>query len=97
MDDFHQESQQALEGIANFFETSWPQADVDLLEEVLTVTLPTGQQYLLNKHGITRQIWLSSPFTGAHHFYLNEGEWRCTRTDIRLSELLLNERDTYAP
>ncbi|MBS0271615.1 MAG: iron donor protein CyaY [Proteobacteria bacterium] len=96
MDTFHQDSQHALEKVADFFETSWPQADVDLLEEALTVTLSSGQQYLLNKHGVTRQIWLSSPFTGAHHFYHKGEEWVCTRTNVSLSELLLNELDTYA-
>jgi iron donor protein CyaY len=96
MDNFHQTAQHVLEEVADFFETTWPQADVDLLEEELTITLLTGQQYLLNKHGVTRQIWLSSPFTGAHHFYQKEGEWTCTRTNISLSELLIHERDAYA-
>lgn len=96
MDTFHQTSKQALEDVAAFFENAWPQADVDLLEDVLTITLPTGKQYLLNKHGVTHQIWLSSPFTGAHHFFHKEEEWRCTRTHRSLQEVLVQERDAYA-
>jgi frataxin len=96
MDNFHQTSKDALEESAAFFENAWPHADVDLLEDVLTVTLPSGKQYLLNKHGVTRQIWLSSPFTGAHHFCQKEGHWKCTRTNIDLQELLSQERDVYA-
>lgn len=96
MDDFHKASSDILEELSEFFESSWPQADVDLLEDTLTVNLSEGRQYLLNKHGVTRQIWLASPFTGAHHFHLKNGQWRCTRTDVRLEDLLLNERNTHA-
>lgn len=95
MDDFDSAASIILEEMADFFEASWPQADVDLLEEALTVTLPSGQQYLLNKHGVTRQIWVSSPFTGAHHFYLLNGHWHCTRTNIRLEALLSHEKNTH--
>ncbi len=95
MDDFHKTSTQKLEELADFFET-WPQAEVDLLEESLTITLPNKRQYLINKHGVTRQIWLSSPFTGAHHFQLKDGQWRCTRTDILLEDLLIGEQKIHA-
>ncbi|HUX78614.1 MAG TPA: iron donor protein CyaY [Alphaproteobacteria bacterium] len=96
MDNFHKTSTQTLEELTDFFESSWPQADVDLLDETLSVILPNGHQYLINKHGVTRQIWLSSPFTGAHHFQLKNGRWRCTRTDLLLEDLLLEELKTYA-
>ncbi|OJW49056.1 MAG: iron donor protein CyaY [Alphaproteobacteria bacterium 41-28] len=94
MEDFHKASSQTLEELAEFFET-WPQAEVDLLEESLTITLPKKHQYLINKHGVTRQIWLSSPFTGAHHFQLKKNQWRCTRTDILLEDLLIEERKIH--
>ena len=95
MDDFYTVSTLILEEVSEFFESSWPQADVDLLDSTLTVTLPHGQQYVIHKHGVTRQIWLASPFTGAHHFHLKEGEWRCTRTGTRLQDLLMAERDAH--
>jgi frataxin len=95
MDDFDKTSTQILEELAEFFET-WPQAEVDLLDDSLSATLPKGRQYLINKHGVTRQIWLSSPFTGAHHFHLQNGQWRCTRTDVRLEDLLIEERKIHA-
>ncbi len=96
MDDFYKASSQILEELSDFFETSWPQADVDLLDDTLSVTLPQGRQYLINKHGVTRQIWVSSPFTGAHHFQLKNGQWRCTRTNILLEDLLIEERTIHA-
>ncbi len=96
MNDFHLLANQTLEDLADFFESSWPEADVDLLDGTLTVTLPRGRQYVINKHGVTRQVWVSSPFTGAHHFQMKNNEWKCTRTDVRLQDLLLNERNIHA-
>ncbi|MBI2708017.1 MAG: iron donor protein CyaY [Proteobacteria bacterium] len=96
MNDFHTASDLLLNKAADFFESSWPGADVDMLDDTLTIILPGGEQYVINKHGVTQQIWVSSPFTGAHHFAYQEGMWTCTRTHIELEDLLLDERNTYA-
>jgi frataxin len=96
MNDFHIASEIILNMAADFFDSTWPDADVDLLGDVLTVTLSTGQQYVINKHGVTRQIWLSSPFTGAHHFLLSEGQWVCTRTGTPFEDFLVRERNAHA-
>ena len=90
MDDFHKRSNDMIEEVADFFDSSWPHADVDLIDGTLTVSLPKGQ-YVINKHGVTKQIWVASPFTGAHHFHFREGVWRCTRTDVTLHDFLLTE------
>lgn len=97
MDTFHTTASATLNHLADFFDTSWGDADVDLGEDALLITLPTHKQYIINKHGVTQQLWVSSPFTGAHHFAYQEGAWMCTRTGIRLEDLLKNERETYAP
>lgn len=96
MTDFHHAASLILEEMADFFENTWPEADVDLLDDALAVHLPDGKQYLLNKHGVTQQIWLSSPYTGAHHFALEEGYWYCTRTKTQLEDLIRKEHQTYA-
>ena len=43
-------------------------ADIDLQDGILTVDLDEGGRYVVNKHLPNRQIWLSSPFSGAAHF-----------------------------
>ena len=96
MDNFYSLSTLILEEAAEFFESSWPQADVDLLGETLTVIVPPHHQYVINKHNVTQQIWVASPFTGAHHFQYKDGEWTCTRKGIRFQDFLLLERETYA-
>ncbi len=42
--------------------------EVDRVGGVLTLSLPDGKQFVISKHVPTRQLWVSSPFSGAHHF-----------------------------
>ena len=55
--------------------------DVDLEGGILTIGLPDGGRYLLNKHAPNRELWLSSPRSGAWHFrHEPEAGWISTRT-----------------
>lgn len=55
--------------------------EVDLGEGILTIELEDGGQYVVNKHAPNRQIWVSSPVSGAHHFGYDEtaASWVDTR------------------
>ncbi len=53
--------------------------DVELLAGILTLDLPQGGQYVINKHAPNRQIWLSSPVSGAWHFDYDGADWVSTR------------------
>jgi frataxin len=68
-------------------------ADVEQQGGILTIELDDGRQYVINKHGPNRQIWLSSPVSGAWHFAWDEGRkaWVSTRTPAVLDELLGSE------
>ena len=68
------------------------EADADLQGSVLTVQ-SDGGTWVVNKHAPTRQIWLSSPRSGARHFaYDNEsGLWKDTRGGTDLLTLLGEE------
>jgi frataxin len=69
--------------------------DVDLDGGILTIELETGGQYVINKHAPNRQVWLSSPASGAAHFDFNGTTWVSTRDDaIILPRLLANELAT---
>jgi frataxin len=66
--------------------------DVELNAGVLTIELESGGQYVINKHAPTRQIWLSSPVSGASHFDFREGAgWVATKTEARLEPMLADE------
>jgi len=68
-------------------------ADVDLQGGILTIALDRGGEYVLNKHAPMRQLWLSSPVSGARHFDPDpaSGGGVDSRGEARLAELLAGE------
>lgn len=92
--DFTQRITATLQAIAEQAEDQ-----LDMLEDVeeqagmVTLILDSGQQYLLNQHNPTQQLWLSSPKTGGWHFVWNEaqGQWLDTKKQHPLIELLHEE------
>ena len=91
---FHTLADQTLTRLQTAIETSLgDDATADLRDGILTVELDDGRQYLINKHAPTRQIWLSSPLSGAAHFAHDaaSGAWRSTRGGAVLTELLAAE------
>jgi frataxin len=66
--------------------------DVELQEGVLTIELDSGGQYVINKHAPNRQIWMSSPVSGALHFdYDGDAGWVATRGSGTLAAILSAE------
>lgn len=65
--------------------------DVEYQSGVLTITLPTKKQYVINQHVPMRQIWLSSPVSGAAHFDYTDSGWKSTRGGADLEELVRKE------
>src|SRR3954452_17440729 len=59
-------------------------ADAELQGGILTVegdAKSGGGTWVVNKHAPTRQIWLSSPQSGARHYAFDapSGQWKDTR------------------
>jgi frataxin len=88
---FDTRAEAELSDLADRLEAASPVLEVDFDTGNLTIELPDGGQYLLNKHYIHRQIWLSSPRSGAHHFELTGALWRSTRGEHTLRALLASE------
>ena len=70
--------------------------DADLESGVLTLQLDSGGTYVINKQAPNRQIWLSSPVSGAWHFDYREAPgsaapWVATRGGETLAALLSRE------
>ena len=65
-------------------------ADVDFENAILTIEWEDGRQYVINKHAPNKQIWLSSPVSGAAHyaFDLEAGTWVSTRGGEALLDVL---------
>lgn len=64
--------------------------EAELVDGVLTVTLDDGGTFVVNRHGASRQIWLSSPVSGAHHYAYDDasGAWLQTRNGPALEAQL---------
>lgn len=67
-------------------------ADAELQGGILTVEGDAGT-WVINKHAPTRQIWLSSPKSGARHYAFDAttGLWRDTRGNGDLMTILAGE------
>jgi len=64
--------------------------EVDLEDGVLSIETPDGATFLLNKHAPMRQLWLSSPISGATHYEYDAagGHWVSTRRGDALHVVL---------
>lgn len=70
--------------------------DVEMTGGILQIELPDGGAYVVNKHAPNREIWLSSPVSGAWHFApagsgADKEAWRSTRGTEELTGLLSSE------
>lgn len=63
--------------------------EVELLAGTLTIALPSGAQFVVNRHGPSRQMWLSSPLSGGLHFDYDEREKAWMLKDGRRLDTLL--------
>ena len=91
---FEQLAKQTLESFMDVIdEELGGYLDVDMNNGILTIELDNGGQYIINKHGSSRQIWMSSPMSGATHFaYDEEGKaWVSTKGEGNLKEILEDE------
>lgn len=67
------------------------QAQVDIAGPVLTLDIDGVGTYVLNKHAPMKQLWLSSPQSGAHHYAWDGKLWVSTRGGPDLMSLLSGE------
>ena len=69
MSDFQEIADETLESIFDNIEDENDGAvESDFLNGVIDIKFDSGENYVINKHGPSEQIWLSSPISGAHKF-----------------------------
>jgi frataxin len=69
------------------------EVDVDLNGGILNIELENGSQYVINKNAPNYEIWMSSPLSGASHYYLEDDlkTWVDTRSGHKLFDKLAQE------
>lgn len=87
-----------LQRFASCIEDATMDLEVDLVEGVLSIETEDGATYLVNKHSPLRQLWLSSPVSGAGHFNYNPESktWVSTRGGEPLETILERELSAAA-
>ena len=67
--------------------------DVDLNAGILSIELANGTQYVINKNAPNFEIWMSSPLSGASHYFLEDDlkTWVDTRSGCKLLDKLAEE------
>lgn len=67
----------SLDSIAESLEELDASGELELEYQngIITITLDSGKQFIVNKHAPSKQIWLSSPISGGLHFSHNDG-WK---------------------
>jgi frataxin len=88
---FHQIADETIETLSDVIDDALgDDLDVDLQSGILTIELESGEQFIINKHGPNRQVWLSSPVSGASHYDFDEDNetWTSTRGSTTLHDQL---------
>jgi len=81
--------------IFDHLESNFPNFDLEDDEESITIEASQNRQFLINIHPISKQIWYSSPLSGAHHFAPTpSGDWIDTRNGNELLSFLNLELKT---
>lgn len=77
----------------DIFEESEGFDELDLADGVLQAETEDGKTFILNRHVPLRQVWLSSPVSGAHHYAYDEasGRWLSTRGGEALADRLAQD------
>ena len=68
--------------------------EIDFFDNNITIEIDDGRVFVISIHEPSKQIWLSSPLTGAHHFAQSTelNQWISTRnSDIELFSIIKNE------
>ena len=50
--------------------------DIDMIGDILYIKLPDSREYVINKHFIALELWLSSPISGGYHFAFDQAQGR---------------------
>jgi iron donor protein CyaY len=49
--------------------------DIDGQDGMLSIKLEDGKTFVVSRHTAARELWLSSPVSGGHHFRPVNGGW----------------------
>ena len=91
---FIQKAKTIIEEIFNQINKNYQDIDTDLIDNVLTIEFSEDKIFVISIHEPTKQIWYSSPLSGAHHFEMNDDQvsWTNTRKkEFKFPDIVYSE------
>ena len=85
--EFNQLINETLQNIETLVEKTYPDIDVDYENEILTLSLKSGERLILTRQAALQQLWLAAKRTG-YHFNYSHSQWQCDKTNRSLDEVL---------
>ena len=88
--EYHQKASPALAELLEFLEELEENHDIEpeLEGGILSIIMPDDKEYVINKHTPSRQIWVSSPYSGASYFHFVDEKWVLKRGEIAQNQSL---------
>ncbi|HJP21219.1 MAG TPA: iron donor protein CyaY [Alphaproteobacteria bacterium] len=87
--EFESAAAATLDSLAERLDEAPEEIEADLEGGVLSVEVEGLGTFIVNRHAPLRQLWLSSPVSGASHYARDaDGRWQGTRGEGRLEDRL---------
>lgn len=90
---FETRADAALKRLFERLETAADALEIDIADGALSIGLDGGAEFLVTRHGPSRQLWLSSPVSGGTHYVYDAARdaWLSTRDGAALHDRLAAE------
>lgn len=90
---FHASADDWLEHLFESLERQDDEAalDIDFGNGIVEITINAEQVFIISKHAPSRQLWLSSPLSGGHHFDKSKDTGGWVLKDGRSLSVVLSE------
>lgn len=91
--EYHNNANPALQELLIHLEELEEDYDIspELDSGILSVIMPDDREYIINKHAPSKQIWVSSPYSGASYFEFVDNKWLPKRATSEASGKTLYE------
>mgnify|MGYP001410559163 CR=1 FL=1 len=95
-ENFLELADKSLNEISNYLEQFNESLEIDFIDNNISIETEDGKTFVISIHEPLKQIWYSSPISGAHHFEIEKENdifsWVSTRDKaLFLFELLKRE------
>ncbi|AUI87291.1 iron donor protein CyaY [Vibrio azureus] len=93
--EFHQQVDTQLQIIEEAIDESGADIDYEVSGNVMTLEFEDRSQIIINRQEPMHEIWLASK-SGGFHFKQIDGQWICSKTAMKLFDMVKEECEKHA-